>query len=131
MRLGLCMECIRRLALGGFLSMVSMSVALTQYEGEWTGRGWRGPSSGDGGLFWLIVVVAVIGGIIYLVNEGFPNFFSAMGGLLIIFVAAQIITGILVGLGAGLHQDHAIWIFLILLVLLYVKSYSDRGKKRK
>ena len=122
---------LQKIIMGAVLSMMPVSMLLAQYEGEWTGRGLRGPTSGDSSLFWLTVIVAVIGGIIYLINEGFPNFFSAMGGLLIIFVAAQITTGVLTALGAELHQDDSIWVFLFFLGALYLKSFYDRKKSQR
>lgn len=110
------------------------SYALAQNEGEWTGRGWVGPSSGGGGasLFGIFIIVSIIAGIIYLVNEGLPHFFPAMGGLLIIFVGAQITTMFLIAIGVNLTPKDSLWIFLVLLSILFYRSHKrDVDKKKK
>ena len=113
-----------------FLLMTcEIQLALSQDEGEWTGRGWRGPSDGDSTFFVLFLVVAIAATIIHLINEGLPNFFPTLGGLLIIFVTAQFVTGILISLGADLHQDDSIVVFTLLLISLHIYDYYQRKKK--
>ena len=87
------------------LGLLINAAAFAQESGEWTGRGWVGPSSGSVPFFWVCVIVLAIFWIIQIIDEGFPNLFPTIGGLVLISVVAQICVGILQVLGADLADD--------------------------
>ena len=115
-----------------FMVLGEVQSVLAQDIGEWTGRGWQGSSSDGGGVFFSgIIFVAIVGSIFYLINEGFPNFLPSLMGLILILVAAQFITGLLVILGFDLDLEaDSIIVFILLLILLHIYPF-DKKKKPK
>lgn len=119
------------LAIAAVLPCLLAAVALAQPEGEWTGRGWVGPRESDGGIFGFSLIVAVLFGLGYLINEGFPNVLPTFGGIVIMFVVSELILWVLIAMGANLHENDVLWIFSVWLMLGWLHSISKRKKTRK
>ena len=114
-----------------YLLFVYSGTSYAQYEGEWTSRGWIGPGNDSGSsLFWLTILVGIVFLVIHTIDKGFPSLFPALGGLVLLLIFSHILTGLLMFLGAGIDESDTLWVFLILLVLLFLKDYL-RYKKIK